>query len=300
MQEQAEAVVGAFSLALVVGSVLLWAAILRRLFLRQPLVELEPRQQAPWTGLDVVVLAVVMVFFEMVALSIISSASGAVSSDAVSSTVAAGEAVISPARRLAASAARIAWVVFAVLYLIFKSGAYVEDLGLDTSRLARDARLGGLIFVAAIVPVFAVQWFFVYALGMKSEHPIVKLSQAQPGMTILALATLMAVVVAPLFEEFAFRVILQGWLESHQARLRQGLGGDGQDKPGFAPLVITSLLFALLHFGYGPDPFALFVFSLFLGYAYRQTHRIVPSLVVHACLNGWTMLNLWAMNFGGK
>ncbi|MEX0978341.1 MAG: CPBP family intramembrane glutamic endopeptidase [Pirellulales bacterium] len=295
-----EAVVAALSLALFVGSMLLWAAIIRRLALRQPLVELEPREPVPWTGFDVVLLAMVMLFFEMLALGIVSSAGGPISSDTVASDVAAGEAAISPARLLAASFARIAWIVFAALYLIFKSGAYVEDLGFDTSRLGNDARLGGLIFVAAIVPVFAVQWFFVYGLGMPSEHPLVKLSQEQPSTTILALATLMAVVVAPLFEEFAFRVVLQGWLESHQARLRQRLGGDGQDKPGFAPLVITSVLFALLHFGYGPDPFALFVFSLFLGYAYRQTHRIVPPLVVHACLNGWTMVNLWAMYFGGK
>jgi membrane protease YdiL (CAAX protease family) len=105
--------------------------------------------------------------------------------------------------------------------------------------------------------------------------------------------------VAPLFEEFAFRVVLQGWLESQQVRLRRLRGEFGDQQPGFAPIVITSVMFALLHFGYGPDPFALFVFSLFLGYAYRQTHRILPPLVVHACLNGWTMLNLWILFLSG-
>jgi membrane protease YdiL (CAAX protease family) len=50
-----------------------------------------------------------------------------------------------------------------------------------------------------------------------------------------------------------------------------------------------------MHFSAGPDPVAIFVLSLFLGYAYRQTHRILPSIAIHAGLNGWTMLNLWIM-----
>lgn len=284
MQDNVQAVVGAITFALLLGSGIVWATVIRRLVLRQKLVELEPRLRVPWSGLDVVLLALVMLFCELCAAAIVGQPAEEASG------------VISPGRLLAATSVRVVWMAFALAYLVVRCGANRDDLGLDARRLAGDARLGGLIFLAALVPVLAVQVFFVYVLDFPSEHPLIKLTLEQPSVAILTLATLLAVVVAPVFEEFAFRVVLQGWLESQEMRLRELRGHDGR-QPGLAPIVITSVLFAMLHFGYGPDPFALFFFSLFLGYAYRQTHRLVPPLIVHACLNGWSMLQVWAMFF---
>ncbi|MEX0676786.1 MAG: CPBP family intramembrane glutamic endopeptidase [Pirellulales bacterium] len=283
MQANLEAVAWALSMALLLGSGLVWAAVARRLFRRQPLVALEPRSGAPWSGFDLVVLAIALVFGELAAREVVEG----LSPEAVEG--------VSPEILVALTIARIAWLGFAVVYLVIKRGATLYELGFDASRLAGDARLGGRIFLAAIVPVFAVQGFFVYVLQMPSEHPLLKLAHDEPRVPIMALATLLAVGVAPVFEEFVFRVVLQGWLESQQARLRRLRGGGADERSGFAPLVIASIVFAMLHFGHGPDPIALFVFSLFLGYAYRQTHRIFPSLVIHACLNGWTMFNLWVL-----
>lgn len=285
MQDNVPAVIGALSYALLFGSVWVWVAVIQRRVRRQPAVEFEPRYRVPWTGFDVVVLAGGLLLCEIAAARIVGQMSAEPSGG------------ITPAGLCGAAVARFAWMCLAAVYLAVKSGAYRDDLGFDTARLAYDARLGGLVFLAALVPVFGVQAFFVYVLDMPSEHPLLTLTRERPSLAILSLATVMAVVVAPLFEEFAFRVVLQGWLESQQARLRRNYEGYVGELPGFAPIVITSVLFAVLHAGYGPDPFALFVFSLFLGYAYRQTHRIFPSLVVHGCLNGFTMLNLWVLFF---
>ena len=60
-----------------------------------------------------------------------------------------------------------------------------------------------------------------------------------------------------------------------------------------APIVISAAVFALMHWSHGPDPAALFVLALGLGYLYQRTHRWLPSVVTHACLNGTTMLLLW-------
>jgi len=60
--------------------------------------------------------------------------------------------------------------------------------------------------------------------------------------------------------------------------------------PGWMPILLTSMLFALAHISYGPSAVPLFFFSLALGYLYQQTHRIWPSLVVHMSLNSLTML----------
>jgi membrane protease YdiL (CAAX protease family) len=52
-------------------------------------------------------------------------------------------------------------------------------------------------------------------------------------------------------------------------------------------------LFSLAHFGFGPDPVALFVLALILGFLYQRTHRIVPCIVVHALFNALNLLILW-------
>jgi membrane protease YdiL (CAAX protease family) len=59
------------------------------------------------------------------------------------------------------------------------------------------------------------------------------------------------------------------------------------------PIAASSLLFALAHVGYGPDPIPLFLLALILGYVYQRTHRIVPSMVAHALFNGMSLFALW-------
>jgi hypothetical protein len=171
-------------------------------------------------------------------------------------------------------------------------------------------------------------------------------------------------VIAPLVEEFLFRVLLQGWLEricaspavalrlrrddaSHvrdasdagdsanvernevwreetvdagalppyrpmpleypfdayhppQVDLASGSGEvDASDFRGlrsFAPILISSGLFAAAHAGTWPDPLPLFVLALVLGYVYRQTHRLWPSVVLHMLFNGLALAMVW---FGG-
>jgi membrane protease YdiL (CAAX protease family) len=192
------------------------------------------------------------------------------------------------------SAARVVWFIFAVAHLLLR-GATMTDLGWDASRLKDDLIVGGWLWMAAILPVFSVQLFFTQVLKYESHHPLIELAQDGPTLAMMIGATIAAAVIAPWVEEFVFRVVLQGWLEGEQVRLRQERDPEADERPGYAPLVIASLVFAGLHFSNGPDPIAIFVLSLFLGYAYRQTHRITPSLVIHAGINGWTMLNLWIM-----
>jgi hypothetical protein len=76
----------------------------------------------------------------------------------------------------------------------------------------------------------------------------------------------------------------------HSATAAAG-GNSTALRPGWFSLFTPALLFALVH-GW-PDCLPLFVFALALGYLYRQTHRIVPCIVLHACLNGGSMFLLW-------
>jgi membrane protease YdiL (CAAX protease family) len=62
--------------------------------------------------------------------------------------------------------------------------------------------------------------------------------------------------------------------------------------PAWWPIAASALIFATMHAGQGPAPVPLFVLALGLGYVYRQTHSVLPSIVVHALLNGTTMAAL--------
>jgi membrane protease YdiL (CAAX protease family) len=56
------------------------------------------------------------------------------------------------------------------------------------------------------------------------------------------------------------------------------------------PIVIASIIFAVLHLGQGAAPIPLFLLSLGLGYLYRQTGNVTAPLVVHILLNALTMI----------
>jgi membrane protease YdiL (CAAX protease family) len=73
---------------------------------------------------------------------------------------------------------------------------------------------------------------------------------------------------------------------------RRGLAGLPY---GWLPILVSSLLFALAHIGYGPEPVPLFVLALILGYVYQRTHRIVPCIVTHALFNLIAVIMLWRL-----
>jgi hypothetical protein len=178
-----------------------------------------------------------------------------------------------------------------------------------------------------------------------------------PDPLFFVTLVLAASIVAPLFEELMFRVVLQGFLERafahegplyelifdrprvHCAAVPAGaltLLADGPsealDAPivadlnpyvspiavsepapaqcthadeapelrglaAWAPIGISSVIFALLHLSHGPDWVPLIPLAVGMGYLYQRTHRLVPSLVVHCGLNSLSMWMLWVHVF---
>lgn len=80
------------------------------------------------------------------------------------------------------------------------------------------------------------------------HHPLVDLLTADPSPATWLLCIVVAVVVAPLVEEFMYRLVLQGWLEAEERRTRRWIPGLRRFAPGVIPVLIVSVLFALRHF----------------------------------------------------
>ncbi len=113
----------------------------------------------------------------------------------------------------------------------------------------------GLFFLAPLMVGFAGMQVFDLEVpespgqadALQLAHQVERLIR-QGGPGVVLLAALMAVVVAPVVEEFVFRLVFQGWLEKAERRLcrtsRLRLGW----MTGAAPIATSSLLFAAMHY----------------------------------------------------
>ncbi len=80
-----------------------------------------------------------------------------------------------------------------------------------------------------------------------ANHPLVILIRQDRSLTTFLLVFVAAVIVVPIVEEFLFRLVLQGWLEAVEVRLRWRLGF-GRMLLGAGPVLAVSLIFAALHY----------------------------------------------------
>lgn len=120
-----------------------------------------------------------------------------------------------------------------------------------------------MVFGVYVIAVAGIELLIIAVLGgtplieppriQPAESPnaahIVARLLNQGNAIVLLVCGLSAVVVAPVAEEFFFRVLLQGWLEAGQRRLRPAMPTLRRWVPGASgPIVLTALLFARIHF----------------------------------------------------
>jgi membrane protease YdiL (CAAX protease family) len=87
-----------------------------------------------------------------------------------------------------------------------------------------------------------------------TRHEVADLLLADSSLGTWLLCALVVVVVAPVVEEFLYRLLLQGWLEAAERRARRRIAGYRRLTPGAAPVLLVSLLFALRHFRMAAPP----------------------------------------------
>ncbi|HVX11466.1 MAG TPA: CPBP family intramembrane glutamic endopeptidase [Pirellulales bacterium] len=292
---------GGIILVAVLLSAAAWIALGLRRRARLPLVPLSPRRPVPWRGGDLLLVALFYVVAQSACWWMFSYLAGGDRGQPTASPVA------NESQLASSIAANLFSIGFALLWIHFQSGAGWHDFGWRRDTIRADLGLGLIAFAAVAPPIYGLQallqskfvrehlWKFVDPWQIVDEqHPIIEALQQQPSGLLYSLAGLSAVVVAPLAEEFFFRVLLQGWLESLRlpAELRVERPADDGHRPRPIAIVVTSLLFASMHIGHGAAPLPLFFLALALGYLYQRTHRLLPSVTVHFCLNACTFVML--------
>jgi membrane protease YdiL (CAAX protease family) len=81
-----------------------------------------------------------------------------------------------------------------------------------------------------------------------TEHEVVRLME-QGGPWVILLCVVSVVVIAPLVEEFLFRLLFQGWLEAIERRWRRQMPTLRRLLPrGSLPVFLSTVVFARMHF----------------------------------------------------
>jgi membrane protease YdiL (CAAX protease family) len=314
---------------------------------RLPLVPWSTRRLAPWTffdlcgliGIYVVALVVIHTFLRQIGWLPRAEEIEEFSLDQRKVLIAGNVAV------------SLAIAGIGLPLIALRTGATLRDFGWSWREIAADLRLGLIGFVMLAPPVYALQGALVH-FWRPSKHPLIEMFKGTPDTAFFVFLFVSAAVVAPLFEELIFRVVLQGFLEKafgfrgepHELLLGGAPGNaqeaasnavDGQmalaDSNPYAspvaltmaanplplagshsqqpelrgwlawlPIAVSSAVFALLHYSHGPDWIPLLFLAAGMGYLYQRTHRLLPSLVVHASLNTLSMCGLWVQVQEGK
>lgn len=82
---------------------------------------------------------------------------------------------------------------------------------------------------------------------LETIHPLGRMLSEGRSVWPLLLGVLVAIVLAPISEELVFRLLLQGWLESLERRLRRQLQWPRRILDA-APITIVATLFAVIHY----------------------------------------------------
>jgi membrane protease YdiL (CAAX protease family) len=320
---------------------------------RLPLVAWAERRPAPWALIDLIGLIGLWLFASL-AVSAIARSLGwiEVGSDLDDLSLQQRKGFL-----LANIAISLLVAGGGLAAIALRTRATLRDFGWAWTDVVTDLRTGMIGFVMLAPPTYALQGLLVW-LWKPSKHPLMEMFKGTPDFSFFMLLVVSAAVVAPLFEELMFRVVLQGFLEkaitfwgdlnelfiggtpasmvqlevvaddadnandqnaiasaelttsnfapnpyappaalTEEAATRTANRSNTQPQlcasASWLPIGISSAVFALLHYSHGPDWIPLLFLAAGLGYLYQRTHRLLPSLIVHAALNSLSLWGLW-------
>ena len=153
----------------------------------------------------------------------------------------------------------------------------LRDYGFRIKGWPWQLAVGGLAFLASLLPVYSLLLATSPFRSTETLHPFLKLLRESPGADTVLWIALSVMVVAPLVEELIYRVVLQSallkWL------------------PVRVAWPLTAVIFSAVH-GW-PDMIPLLPLALVLGGVYYRSRSYLASAATHALFNTWMLI--WAL-----
>lgn len=187
---------------------MLWIGMLMRWYRGIAILTVEPWKPRSWGLVDVLLVLVAAFVGQAVLIPAWGKLSGTdlkkmVETDSISLAVMA----VGSLSYLVAMVGGMGW-------LVLRYSASIKHMGLSLRRLIPNTGLG-LAAAAMTLPIVGLlNWAVSEGLKSEYDHPLINELKKEGTVTGYLLAVFCAVLVAPLVEEFFFRVLLQGWLQS--------------------------------------------------------------------------------------
>ncbi len=196
--------------------------------------------------------------------------------------------------------AELICVLFATAFVCARTGCSIQRLGWRTDRWQGDLWAGFQVYLMMTPVIFILNAILSSLTGVPYEHPIYEMIQTYPWL--LGVAFWLVSIVAPVFEEFAFRTILIGWFESiHIGKNKLAATAFGESpsdhdslplgySPPWWPAILSGVLFGLAHFSYGVSWVNLSILGIVLGRLYQIRQSLIPVMVVHCLFNSTSIV----------
>jgi membrane protease YdiL (CAAX protease family) len=199
-------------------------------------------------------------------------------------------------------------MAFIVLLIQLRTACKPSFLGWRPKSIREDTLYGVWILFLLLPILFGLSYAVNVISGVQYEHPVIDTMQTYPWL--FGLVAWMAVIVAPITEEFFFRTMLIGWMESiHFGDKPRSIWNgwspltkvvefeDGAlaktYHPPWWPAIASGVLFGLAHLSYGMSWIPLVLFGIALGRIYQWRQSLVTCIAIHMVFNGLNLLNLW-------
>jgi membrane protease YdiL (CAAX protease family) len=193
-----------------------WIASISWLKLGGGTLPVEDRQPARWGLFHLIVVVVLFVFFSNFILLLL-QATG-LKQWIATQPEESRESLEGLSQVVSASCGQILAMFVGTLWIAAQTRCKIEEVGWSIRRFGYDLLVGlgaALLFLPLIQILMAT---LVYSLKMEYDHPLFEAMEKGPVWLMYGGAVFAAVLVAPITEEFLFRVLLQGLLEANAKR----------------------------------------------------------------------------------
>ncbi len=194
-------------MAFLVGAIVFWIWAALRLRRGIPVLTVQPWLPRVWGLADVAVAGVTMIFCQFMAVRIARDSWGLKAGDELQHDQ-------MPSLMALLGLANLFWVVFAMLWIAARHRGSLEQLGFGIKNARANTVIGLVAAVATLPLIHLLMLAVTQGTNTQYNHPLINMMMENATVTAYLLGCFSAVLAAPLAEEFLFRVILQGWLQS--------------------------------------------------------------------------------------
>ncbi|MEY4567180.1 MAG: hypothetical protein RLY14_2150, partial [Planctomycetota bacterium] len=207
---------GLFIFGFMLCSFFAWIASISWLKLGGSTLPVEDRLPARWGLLHLIGIVVLFVFFSNFVLLLLQAAG--LKQWIATQPEESREALVGISQIVSASCGQLLAMFVGTVWIAAQTGCRIGEVGWSIRRVGYDLLVGlgaALLFIPLIQILMAT---LVFSLKMEYDHPLFEAMEKGPVWLMYGGAVFAAVLVAPITEEFLFRVLLQGLLEANAKR----------------------------------------------------------------------------------